>query len=105
MIPVILESPYAGDIQSNEEYAYKCCLDCLSRGESPYASHLFFTQFLDDNVPEEREQGIQAGFAWRTVAKKTVVYTDRGISKGMEYGIEHSEKLGIEIEYRSIENA
>jgi hypothetical protein len=61
-----------------------------------------YTQCLDDNIPEQRELGIKAGFAWRHVAKKTVVYQDLGISKGMEHGITHSKVLHIPIEYRSI---
>jgi hypothetical protein len=41
---VIIESPYAGDVEPNVAYAKAAVLDCLSRGEAPYASHLFFTQ-------------------------------------------------------------
>jgi len=102
---VILESPFAGDVEKNIKYARACMRDCLLRGESPFASHLLYTQdgVLDDNVPEERKLGINAGFEWRNVAQKTVVYTDEGITKGMEQGIEHSENLGIPVEYRSCE--
>lgn len=41
---VVVESPYAGDVERNVAYAKRCVLDCLKRGEAPYASHLFFTQ-------------------------------------------------------------
>ena len=103
-VPVILESPYAGEVETNERYARACMRDCLYRGEAPFASHLLYTQekVLDDLVQEERDMGIHAGFAWRTVAKKTVVYQDRGISRGMKYGIEHAEKSGHEVEYRNL---
>ena len=103
---VILESPYAGDIEKNIEYARACMADCLHRGEAPFASHLLYTQpgVLKDEVPEERKLGIEAGFEWRKVAKLTVVYTDMGISSGMKWGIKNSEKLGIPIEYRSLYN-
>ena len=37
---VILESPYAGDVEANVEYARACVRDSLSRGEAPIASHL-----------------------------------------------------------------
>jgi hypothetical protein len=36
---------------------------------------------LRDDVPEERQQGIDAGLAWAGQAEATVVYTDRGISR------------------------
>lgn len=102
---VIIESPYAGDVEANVEYARRCVRDSLSRGEAPIASHLLYTQpgVLDDDVPSERQWGIDAGLAWRAVAQASVVYTDRGISKGMEYGIAAAEAAGVLVEYRSID--
>ncbi len=102
---VIIESPFAGDVTRNVRYARAAMRDCLFRGETPYASHLLYTQVgvLDDLIPEERELGIQAGFVWRQVAEKTVVYMDFGISRGMKYGIEDAEKRGCPVEYRCLE--
>jgi len=101
---VIVESPYAGDVEGNERYARACLADSLKRGEAPFASHLIYTQpgVLDDEIPEEREWGIQAGFAWGQAAELTAVYTDRGISGGMKYGIEAAEKAGRSVEYRTL---
>lgn len=82
---VVLESPYAGDIERNVTYARRCLHDCLIRGESPIASHLLFTQpgVLDDNKSEERALGIKAGLAWVPRADYSVYYTDLGWSNGM----------------------
>lgn len=104
MIRVVIESPYAGDVQTNMRYLRAAMRDCLARGEAPFASHGLYAQpnVLDDNDPEERELGIQAGFVWRQVAEKTVVYQDLGISKGMQYGIDHATAMGHVIEYRNI---
>ena len=101
---VILESPYAGDIKTNIEYGRRAVRDSLSKCEAPIASHLLYTQdgILDDNIPEERQWGIDAGLAWRTVAEGTVVYTDYGISKGMQYGIDDATSNGREIVLRTI---
>lgn len=105
---VILESPFKGSTpeeqQANIDYARLCLHDCLSRNEAPFASHLLYTQpgVLDDSDPVERMQGIEAGFAWRPAAAATVVYTDRGISKGMEYGIKHAEEIGQPVERRTL---
>jgi hypothetical protein len=101
---VIIESPYAGDVQANVAYARACVRDSLSRGEAPIASHLLYTQpgILDDDKPDERQWGIDAGLAWRAVAQASVVYTDMGISRGMEYGIAAAETAGVPVEYRSI---
>jgi hypothetical protein len=101
---VILESPFAGDVDENIEYARRCVHDSLSRGEAPIASHLLYTQpgVLDDSDPQERQWGIDAGLAWKAVAHASVVYVDRGISKGMEYGIAAAKEAGIPVEIRSL---
>ena len=99
---VIIESPFAGNVRENIEYARKCLLDSLKRKEFPIASHLLYTQVLEDTNELERELGITAGLEWGKFAKKTVVYTDLGISKGMEYGIAQAVKWEREIEYRKI---
>lgn len=101
---VIIESPYAGDVEANVEYARKAVRHSLSLGEAPIASHLLYTQpgILDDDIPDERQWGIDAGLAWRNVAEATVVYTDNGISKGMEYGIAAAQEAGIPVEYRAL---
>ncbi len=99
---VIIESPYAGDVKRNLSYARMCVLDCLKRGESPYASHLFFTQVLDDKDDLQRKLGIVAGLEWGKAAKLTVVYEDYGISMGMEYGIANAEQAQRPIEYRKL---
>jgi len=101
---VILESPYAGAVERNTEYARACLRDSLMRGEAPIASLLLYTQpgVLDDTDPAERRHGIAAGLAWRAVAQGTVVYTDLGVSSGMQYGIDAAARAGIPIEYRRL---
>ena len=101
---VILESPYAGNVEANVAYARRCIRDSLSRGEAPIASHLLYTQpgILRDEITEERQWGIDAGLAWGMVAEATVVYTDLGISKGMAYGIVAANESGRVIEYRTL---
>lgn len=101
---VILESPYAGDVEANLTYARACMKDSLLRGEAPAVSHLLYTQpgVLDDTNPEERTLGIDAGLAWGRVAEATVVYIDRGVSRGMQYGIDNANKAGRPVEMRSL---
>ena len=101
---VQLESPYAGDIEQNTRYARACMHDCLKRKEAPFASHLLYTQpgVLDDFVHEERELGIEAGLAWGEMAMRTVVYTDLGITEGMERGIARARREGRAVEYRTL---
>lgn len=69
-------------------YLDACLLDCLYRGEAPFASHGLYTRphVIEDMRPEERIQGITAGFLWRRVAHATVAYVDLGWSEGMRHG-------------------
>lgn len=99
---VIIESPYAGRIERNIEYAKRAMMDCLWRGEAPIASHLLYTQVLNDLLQEQRELGIAAGLEWGKKAELTVVYTDYGTSPGMVEGIKSAVEHNRPIEYRTI---
>lgn len=101
---VLVESPFAGDVERNTAYARACLRDCLRRGEAPFASHLLYTQpgVLDDAQPHERKQGISAGLAIGERADATVVYTDLGISGGMQQGIAAAGGARRPVEYRTL---
>ena len=101
---VIVESPLKGDFEKNKAYARACMRDCLRRGEAPFASHLLYAQdgILDDTIPEERTLGIEAGLAWGAVAEATVVYTDLGVSSGMEFGIARAKQEGRTVVWRTL---
>lgn len=102
---VIIESPFAGDVDKNKRYARAAMRDCLMRGEAPIASHLLYTQpgILDDLIPEERALGIEAGLLWGENAELTVLYADLGISSGMRLGVERAESSGRPVEFRYLE--
>lgn len=105
---VLIESPWGHNdpdqIHRNLRYLRACMADCFARGEAPFASHGLYTQpgVLADEDPDDRIKGIEAGLQWGAKAEKTVIYTDRGISRGMAYGIENAIKAGRPIEYRSL---
>jgi hypothetical protein len=99
---VIVESPYAGNVQKNLWYLWACLRDSLWRGDAPFASHAFYTlpNVLDDTDVLERERGIHAGYAWAKHADAIIFYTDLGWSKGMlaakAYHSMHSPHCTIE---------
>lgn len=99
---VVIESPYAGEIEQNVTYAKEALLDALKRGEAPIASHLLFPGALDDNNPAERRLGMAAGLEWVRRADAMVVYADRGVSSGMKEAMDHAKRVGIPIEWRRI---
>jgi NTP pyrophosphatase (non-canonical NTP hydrolase) len=107
---VIVESPFAGKGLPEQEcsvyieYARAAVRDCLCRGEAPIASHLLYTQegVLHDDVPHERQQGIEAGLAWLNVADATAVYEDFGVSEGMQCGVARAIASGVPVERRML---
>ncbi len=101
---VVLESPWAGSVEENRIYAKSCMRDILYRGEAAFASHLLYPQVLDKFLEEERQMGIEAGFAWGSVAELCAVYTDYGLSEGMIRGIARAESFGITVVRRSLKD-
>jgi hypothetical protein len=80
---VVIESPYSGYIERNKAYLKIAFMDSMERGEAPIASHKLYTDILNDNDPEERELGINLGFAWLKAADLVAFYVDFGMSRGM----------------------
>ena len=106
---VIVESPFANACPDyhagNITYARAAVRDAIERGESPIASHLLLTQpgILNDDNPEERQTGMEAGWAWRRVADAAVFYVDRGWSGGMLAARQIYEDEGFPFEVREIQ--
>jgi hypothetical protein len=57
---------------------------------------------LRDEVPEERQMGIDAGFAFREICKKSVFYVDLGMSHGMELGKADADWKEKTVEIRTL---
>jgi hypothetical protein len=113
----VVESPYAGDVEANLEYARAACLDCIRREENPFASHLFYPQFLHDDDPDERDLGIKSGYEWGIAAAfarkaplfpieiKVAFYVDKGWSAGMEAALTHYTRNRLPCEIRRLDPA
>jgi len=102
---VIVESPFAGDVQGNLEYLFMVFSDCVLRGESPYASHAILTTCLNDLDRGHRALGLLLGEAWRPRADLTAFYTDRGWSEGMLRAKRICEQDGLPFEERQLARA
>ena len=102
---VVLESPYAGspdEVARNVTYARRALMHSISIGEAPMAGHLLYVQVLRDEVPVDRALGIACHLAFIDRADAVVVYTDLGISRGMQMAIDHATGAGVPVERRSI---
>jgi len=106
MIRVLIESPFKATDPITaikyRQYLSKAIMHSLGKNEAPFASHGFYTYYLDDEVDEERRKGICAGFAWGEVAQLVAVYADYGISRGMKAGVAKWKVYDIPIEERLI---
>jgi hypothetical protein len=99
---VIMESPYAGDIERNERYARAALRHCILMREAPFASHLLYTQpgVLRDTIHEERELGMGLGWHVMRRADFVAVYADLGFSSGMIRGVQAAMKAGLKAKMR-----
>ena len=92
-------SPLRGDIEGNLERAKKYCRDVAELGHVPIAPHLYFTQFLDDHIPEERERGMEMGLSLIYLCEQLWVYGDV-ISEGMKQELKKARTSGIRVLYK-----
>lgn len=92
---VFVCSPFRGDVARNVEVARAVCRQVLREGDAPFAPHLLYPDFLDDDVSEERALGIGAGLAWLAVADEVLVVGEP--TAGMRAEIAAAETLGVPI--------
>lgn len=64
----------------------------------PLAPHTIFTQFLDDEILEERAKGLLMGLELLKHCSELYVFGNM-VTEGMWGEIEAAEQLGIEIQY------
>lgn len=91
-------SPLRGDEERNIIRARGYCRDVLRQGHLPIAPHVYFTQFMDDKVQEERERGLEMGLELLTWCDELWVYGSR-ISDGMAREIEFAIMFGAPVRY------
>ncbi len=116
---VSIESPYSNSnpqiLHRNICYAILALKDStLNYGEASYASHLLNTQcvsagqhlYVDDKQPDKfgvgRDQAIAITNTMRMKADKIVLYTDFGISMGMQIAKDIGNKYQIPVIERQL---
>ena len=88
-------SPYRGEIRRNKEYARELTRAAINSGFAPVTVHLYLTEVLDDNKPQERERGMIAGKKLLGRCSYILVGTRYGISEGMAEEIKLAEKMEL----------
>ena len=89
-------SKLRGDIEKNIGKAEVYCKFVISKGHIPYAPHIYFTHFINDNIPEERKIGIKFGIEWLKECDEIWVF-DSDISDGMKKEIDFAKRNKISI--------
>ena len=97
---VYVSSPLRGDMEKNMEKAKDYCAYAASCGVIPLAPHTIFTQYLNDAVPEQREQGLRMGHELLERCDELWVMGDT-ISQGMKDEIGLATFLQLPILYVS----
>lgn len=97
---VYICSPYSGDIETNVEAAKRYSRLAVDKGFIPLTPHLLFPQFLDDDIPEERELGLFFGNILMSKCSEVWVFGER-ISAGMESEIKRARWKNYRLRYFS----
>lgn len=95
---VYICSPLAGDTESNILRARGYCRFAVTKNTIPFAPHLLFPQFLDDDDKSERELGLFFGMVFLCRCHELWAF-GRNITKGMAMEIEKAKRRGIPIRY------
>ena len=94
-------SRLAGDIENNIEKAKGYARFVVKEyGAIPIAPHIYFTQFLDDAVPEERAFGRMVGLQLLSECDELWYFGDQ-ISQGMVAEIIAAKEQSIPVRYVS----
>lgn len=103
---VFICSPFSADNDAdffrNIEYAQDATRDAISRGESPYTPHLFLTQVLKDEDPQERALSLEISKRFLMRCDGIAVYLDHGVSPGMRGEIAAAQAAHMTIWYRNV---
>ncbi|WP_298031051.1 DUF4406 domain-containing protein [uncultured Dysosmobacter sp.] len=95
---VYICSPYAGDTVRNILAAQKYCRYAVDSGYIPFAAHLFFPQFLSDEDPTERSQGLSFGNVFMDKCSEVWIFGTE-YSPGMKAEYERAVKKGFRVRH------
>lgn len=101
MRTVYICSPYrakdSAQLDRHIDYAQELTRQALEAGLAPITPHLYMTQCLNEDKPQERAQGMAAGLTLMKNCAFVIVGTKYGISEGMQQEIETAAALRIPV--------
>lgn len=89
-------SPYKGNIKSNTAKAREYSRTVYEHGYTPFAPHLLFPQFMDDNIPEERSDALLMN---RVLIRKANIVFVCGdvVTDGMRAEMVYARRIGLTV--------
>lgn len=95
---VYICSPYSGEVERNLEMARKYSRFAVDKHCLPITPHIYFTQFMDDEIVEERETALFMNLILMSKCAELWVFGDV-ISKGMKAEIDRAKRKHMKIRY------
>lgn len=95
---VYICSPYFGDTEKNIENARKYSRFAVDRHCLPITPHIYFTQFMDDDIPEEWDTAVFMNRVLMSKCAELWVFGDN-ISAGMKSEIDRAKRKHMKIRY------
>lgn len=95
---VYICSPFSGKVKKNKRKARKYCRFALEQHTIPFAPHLLFPQFMDDNNPEERQTAMFMNMVMLGKCEQLWVFGEN-YSNGMKAEIQKAKFRKIKIRY------
>lgn len=95
---VYICSPYSGNTEKNIENARKYSRFAVDRHCLPITPHIYFTQFMDDCIPEERDTAMFMNLVLMSKCAELWVFGNN-ISAGMKAEIDRAKRKHMKIRY------
>ena len=95
---VYICSPYSGDTEKNVENAKRYSRFAVDRHYLPITPHIYFTQFMDDSIPAERDTAIFMNLVLMSKCVELWVFGEY-LSPGMKAEIERAKRKHMKIRY------
>ena len=99
--PLRGDRPYTtGKYNRNLRNAAEYSRRVVDAGHTPITPHLYFSRFIDDHQPEERERGLQMSKELLRLCDEVWVFDENGTSEGMKGEITFASQLGKPVIYK-----
>ena len=95
---VYICSPFSGKVKKNKKNARKYCRFALEQHTIPFAPHLLFPQFMDDNNPKERQTAMFMNMVMLGKCEQLWVFGEN-YSNGMKAEIQKAKERRKKIRY------